>query len=71
MFTIACVITTAIVSVWGTAVVRIAVKNWALERAIKTSAHWQQRARHAEALLEQIAEQHRRPEDHPWWANRV
>jgi hypothetical protein len=70
MFTIACIITTAIVSVWGTAVVRVAVKNWALERAIRTSTYWQQRARQAEAILEEIAEQ-RYMEDHPWLGNDV
>jgi hypothetical protein len=55
MFTIACVITAAIVSVWLTAIVRIAVKNWAVERALKTSAYWQRRARQAEAILEETA----------------
>jgi hypothetical protein len=64
IFTIACIITTAIVSVWLTAIVRIAVKNFFLERAIRTSAYWQRRARHAEAILQEIAEQRR--EDHPW-----
>lgn len=67
MFTIACIITTAIVSVWVTAIVRIAVKNFFLERAIRTSAHWQRRARNAEAILQEIAEQG--SEDHPWWAD--
>lgn len=67
MFTIACIITTAIVSVWLTAIVRIAVKNFFLERAIRASAYWQRRARNAEAILLQIAEQ--RGEDHPWWAD--
>lgn len=56
MFTIACVITAAIVSIWLTAIVRVAVKNFAVERALKTSAYWQRRARQAEAILEEIAE---------------
>ncbi len=67
MFTIACIITTAIVSIWLTAIVRIAVKNFFLERAIKTSAYWQRRARQAEAILQEIAE--RRNEDRPWWTS--
>lgn len=56
MFTIACVITAVIVTVWLTAIVRIAVKNFAVERALKTSAYWQRRARRAEAILEELAE---------------
>lgn len=56
MFTIACVIATAIVSIWLTAIVRIAVKNFGMERALKVSAYWQRRAREAEAILEVAAE---------------
>jgi hypothetical protein len=69
MFTIACIITTAIVSVWLTAIARIAVKNFFLERAIKTSAYWQWRARRAEAALQEMAERHN--EDRPWWSDRT
>jgi hypothetical protein len=68
MFTIACCITTAIVTVWLTAIVQMAVKNFFLEHAMRASAYWQQRARQAEAILEQMAG--RRYEDHPWWTNR-
>jgi len=68
MFIIACIITTAIVSIWLTAIARIAVKNFFVERAIKTSAYWQSRARRAEAALEEMAG--RRNEAHPWWADR-
>ncbi|HUC26078.1 MAG TPA: hypothetical protein VMA73_25525 [Streptosporangiaceae bacterium] len=56
MFTIACVITAVIVSVWLTATLRIAVKNFAVKRALKASTYWQQRARRAEAALEEMAE---------------
>jgi hypothetical protein len=69
MFTIACIITTAIVSVWITAIMRIAVKNFFLERAIRTSAYWQRRARQAEAILQEMAE--RSSQDQPWWADRT
>jgi hypothetical protein len=51
-FTIACTITASIVSIWLTTVAHIAVKNFALERALKTSAYWQWRAREAEAAME-------------------
>jgi hypothetical protein len=67
MLIVACIITTAIVSVWLTAMVRMAVKNFFVERAIKTSAYWQRRAREAEAALQEIAEQ--RDDDHPWWVD--
>lgn len=52
MLIIACVITTAIVSVWLTVTVTVAVKNYMLERALKRSANWQRRARRAEAVLQ-------------------
>ena len=68
MLIVACIITTAIVSVWLTAMVRIAVKNFFVERAIKNSAYWQRRAREAEAALQEIAEQ-QRDEERPWWAD--
>jgi len=69
MLIAACIITTAIVSVWFTAIARIAVKNVFVERAIKTSAYWQRRAREAEAALREIAEQDNN--DHPWWVDSV
>lgn len=65
MFIVACVMATAIVSVWLAAIVRIAVKNFAVERAMKTSAYWQRRARQAEARLQELTERHN--EDQPWW----
>jgi len=69
MFTIACIITTAIVSVWFAAIMRIAVKNFAVERAIKTSAYWQRRARRAEAALRARAE--RGNENQSWSDDRA
>jgi hypothetical protein len=69
MFTIACVIATAIVSLWFAAITRIAVNNFALERAMKTSAYWQRRARRAEAALREGAE--RRYEDQSLWDDRT
>lgn len=69
MLIAACIITTAIVSVWLTAIARIAVKNLFVERAIKTSAYWQRRAREAEAALQEIAEEGN--DDHPWWVDSV
>lgn len=64
MFIIACIITTAIASAWLTTVTRVAVRNFFLERAMKTSAYWQRRARLAEAAMQELPE--RAHEDRLW-----
>jgi hypothetical protein len=64
MFIIACIITTAIVSTWLTAVTRVAVRNFFLERAMRTSAYWQRRARLAEDAIQEFPE--RTSGDQPW-----
>jgi hypothetical protein len=64
-FTVACTITASIVSIWLTTILHIAVKNFALERALKTSAYWQRRAREAEAAVERLGEP--RDDGQPSW----
>lgn len=64
MFIIACIITTAIASTWLTVVAMVAVRNLFLERAMRTSAYWQRRARLAEAAIQELPE--RASEDRPW-----
>jgi uncharacterized membrane protein (DUF106 family) len=48
IFFIATIITTAIVSVWLTAVVSVAIKNQLMRRQQKQLHYWQARAKRAE-----------------------
>jgi threonine/homoserine/homoserine lactone efflux protein len=47
-FFIACVITTAVVSIWATAVVITAAKNQLMQRQHRQVQYWQDRAMRAE-----------------------
>jgi hypothetical protein len=48
MLFIVCILTTAIVSVWGTAVANVAIKNQLMQRQLRQLQYWQSRAMQAE-----------------------
>jgi hypothetical protein len=48
IFFIACLLTTAIVSIWVTTVVSTAVKNQLVQRQLRQLQYWQARAMRAE-----------------------
>jgi hypothetical protein len=45
---VACILTTAIVSIWLTAVVGVAIRNQLMQRQIRQVQYWQTRAMRAE-----------------------
>jgi hypothetical protein len=47
-FFIACLVTTAVVSIWVTAVVGVAIKNRLMQRQLRQLQYWQARAMRAE-----------------------
>src|ERR1700733_10242622 len=56
IFYVASVITTAIVSVWATAVVGVAIRNQLVQRHLKQLQYWQQRAVDAEYLAQRLSQ---------------